>query len=215
MKQVLCMKWCTVYGPEYVNILWAMCRRNLAGDFALICFTDDAAGIRSEVKYLLLPSLGCEIPKDVPGKWPRIALRGKYLFGLTITAMLIDLNTVIDANIDDYFTYGDSNDVIVAHNWVCYFGKHGQTSVFRFPIGWNSYMLENLQADPVTILRKYRFEQNYVTAGVKDGIKFWSYPRSSGAVVTGVGAGCCTAFSIRRLGSRSTGASEQLTTYAS
>ena len=34
-------------------------------------------------------------------------------------------------------------------------------------------MLENLRADSVGISRKYRFEQNYVTHGVKGGVKFW------------------------------------------
>ena len=176
MKQVICIKWGTVYGPEYVNILWAMCRRNLTGDFTLICFTDDATGIRSEVKCLPLPPLGCEIPADVPGKWPKIALWGKELGGLTGTALFIDLDTVIVANIDDYFSYGNPQDVITARNWVRFIGRHGQTSVFRFPIGGNSYLLENLQADPVAISRKYRFEQNYVTAGVRGGIKFWPDP---------------------------------------
>jgi hypothetical protein len=175
MKQVICIKWGTVYGPEYVNIMWAMCRRNLTGEFTLICFTDNATGIRPEVKCLPLPSLGCEIPPDVPGKWPKIALWGRELGGLSGPALFIDLDSVIASNIDDYFTYGDPSDVYVARNWVRYFGKHGQTSVFRFPIGQNSYMLENLRANSVEISRKYRFEQNYVTAEVKSGVKFWPH----------------------------------------
>ncbi len=173
MKQVICMKWGTVYGPEYVNIMWAMCRRNITGDFTLICFTDDTTGVRSEVKCLPLPSLGCEIPKDVPGKWPKVALWSPELSGLSGTALFIDLDSVIVANIDEYFTYGDPQDVITARNWVRVFQKTGQTSVFRFPIGGHPYMLENLQADPANLSRKYQFEQNYVTAGIRGGIKFW------------------------------------------
>ncbi len=121
------------------------------------------------------PAAGCEIPPDVPGKWPKIALWGKELGGLTGTALFIDLDSVIASNIDDYFTYGDPSDVYVARNWVRWIGKHGQTSVFRFPIGQNSYMLENLRANSVEISRKYRFEQNYVTAEVKSGVKFWPH----------------------------------------
>lgn len=173
MKQVVCMKWGTVYGPEYVNVMYGMLRRNIIGDFTLICFTDDPTGVRSEVKCLPLPPLGCEIPPDVPGKWPKIALWGKDLGGLTGTALFIDLDTVIVSNIDDYFTHGDPADVFVARNWVRWYGRHGQTSVFRFPIGKNAYMLENLRADSVRISRKYRFEQNYVTAGIQGGVKFW------------------------------------------
>ena len=57
-KQIVCMKWGTVYGPEYVNILHAMVARNITGDFKVICFTDDATGVRPEVLCLpLLPTL--------------------------------------------------------------------------------------------------------------------------------------------------------------
>jgi hypothetical protein len=174
-KQVVCMKWGTVYGPEYVNILYAMLRRNVTGEFILVCFTDDITDIRPEVKCLPLPPLDCEIPPDVPGKWPKIALWGSELGGLTGTALFVDLDSVIVGNIDGYFTHGDESDVIVARNWVRWYGRHGQTSVFRFPIGKNAYMLENLRADSVRISRKYRFEQNYVTAGVKGGVKFWPH----------------------------------------
>lgn len=173
MKQIICIKWGTMYGPEYVNIMWGMARRNITGDFALYCFTDDATGIRPEVSCVPLPSLGCEIPADVPGKWPKIALWREDLAGLAGTALFIDLDSVIVSNIDDYFEYGDPEKVYVARNWVRLRGKHGQTSVFRFPIGKNSYMLEDLQADPAAISRKYRFEQNYVTAKVRGGVNLW------------------------------------------
>lgn len=173
MKQVICIKWGTVYGPEYVNVLHGMVRRNTTGESKLVCFTDDNTGIHPDVECLPLPQLGCEIPPDVPGKWPKIALWGKELFGLTGTALFVDLDSVIVSNIDDYFTHGDPNDVYVARNWVRVFGRHGQTSVFRFPIGGNPYMLENLQKDSANISRHYKFEQNYVTANVKGGVKFW------------------------------------------
>lgn len=108
MKQVVCMKWGTMYGPEYVNIMHSMVRRNVTGDFTLICFTDDATGIKPEVKCLPIPLLECEIPPDVPGKWPKIALWGRELGGLSGPALFIDLDSVIASNIDDYFTYGPS-----------------------------------------------------------------------------------------------------------
>ncbi len=175
-KLVLCIKWGTVYGPEYVNILYGMVARNITGPFSLACFTDNPVGIRPEVICLPLPPLGCEIPKDVPGKWPKVALWNRDLFGLSGTALFVDLDSVIVGNIDPYFDFGDPNDVITARNWVRFFGHHGQTSVFRFPIGGHPYMLENLQADPANLSRKYQFEQNYVTAGIHGGVKFWPEP---------------------------------------
>ncbi len=176
MKQVVCMKWGTVYGPEYVNVMHAMVARNVTGDFQLICFTDDPTGVRPEIRCLPLPPLGCEIPADVPGKWPKIALWGSELAGLSGNALFIDLDSVIVANIDGYFDHGDPAKVYVARNWVRLFGNYAQTSVFRFPIGKNGYMLDDLRANSAEISRKYRFEQNYVTDHLRGGVNFWPEP---------------------------------------
>jgi hypothetical protein len=173
MKHILCMKWGAAYGPKDVNILYAMVARNISGDIKVVCFTDDTTGIRPEVACLPLPPLGCEIPTDVPGKWPKVALWSKELFGLEGIALFIDLDSVIVDNIDCYFEFGDPGDVITARNWLNRLGRSAQTSVFRFPIGGHSYMLENLRADPASISRKLQYEQNYVTHEIRGGIKFW------------------------------------------
>jgi hypothetical protein len=173
VKNILCMKWGTAYGPRDVNVLYAMVARNITGPFQLTCFTDDATGIRPEVTCLPLPQLGCEIPPDVPGKWPKVALWSKELNGLEGVALFIDLDSVIVGNIDSYFEYSDPADVITARNWLNLLGKSAQTSVFRFPIGGHSYMLEELQANTATISRKYQYEQNYVNHNIRGGIRFW------------------------------------------
>jgi hypothetical protein len=173
LKYIFCMKWGNAYGAKDVNVLNAMVSRNVTGPFQVVCFTDDSSGIVPEVKCLPLPPLGCEIPPDVPGKWPKVALWSKDLAGLQGIALFIDLDSVIVDNIDCYFEYGDPQDVITARNWLNIFNKTGQTSVFRFPIGGHSYMLENLQADPAAISRKYQYEQDYVTRNIRGGIKFW------------------------------------------
>ena len=167
------MKWGTAYGARDVNTLHGMVARNVSGDFKVVCFTDDSTGIRPEVTCHPLPPLGCEIPPDVPGKWPKVALWTENLAGLEGNALFIDLDSVIVSNIDGYFEYGDPNDVITARNWLNRLKKSGQTSVFRFPIGGHSYMLENLQADPATVSRKYQYEQNYVTHNIRGGIRYW------------------------------------------
>jgi hypothetical protein len=173
LKNIICIKWGTAYGAKDVNILYAMVARHITGDFRVFCFTDDTSGIRPEVNCMPLPPLGCEIPPDVPGKWPKIALWGKDLFGLEGVALFIDLDSIIVDNINCYFDYGKPSDVITARNWLNILGKSAQTSVFRFPIGQHSYMLENLQADPANISRKFQYEQNYVTHNVRGGVKFW------------------------------------------
>lgn len=176
LKYIFCIKWGSAYGAKDVNVLYGMVSRNITGPFEVVCFTDQTEGIRPEVTCHPLPPLACEIPPDVPGKWPKIALWSRDLFAMKGTALFIDLDSIIISNIDSYFTYGNQQDVITARNWLKWFKKSGQTSVFRFPIGGHSYLLENLQADSANISRKYQYEQNYVTGNIRGGIKYWPEP---------------------------------------
>ena len=65
---VLCMKWGTLYGPEYVNRLYGMVARNLRRPFRFVCLTDDASGIRFEVECVAI-SLGENSP-SINGSLP-------------------------------------------------------------------------------------------------------------------------------------------------
>lgn len=173
VKQVMCIKWGTRYGPEYVNRIYAMVERNITPPFRVICLTDDKEGIRSEVVCRDLPELGCPRPTNAPGKWPKTALWGKKLFDLEGVVLFIDLDVVITGDLDPFFAFGQPDDVILARNWVKPLERLGQTSIFRFRIGAHAYMLENFQKDPEGIAGKYQFEQRYVTQCVRGGVKFW------------------------------------------
>lgn len=173
MKQILCIKWGTRYGPEYVNRIYGMVVRNITPPFEVICFTDDRSGIRQEVRCFDLPDLGCPVPTNAPGKFCKLALWNADLFGLAGTALFLDLDIVVTGSLDDLFDYGSPDDVILARNWVRPFERLGQTSVFRFPIGKHGYMLENFRADPENLAARYQFEQRYVTHCVRGGVKFF------------------------------------------
>ena len=116
-KLIICVKWGEKFGPDYVNKLYAMARRHITGDFRLVCFTDNATGLRSEVESRPLPELGCPHPERTIGKWRKVVLWGEELGGLTGPALFIDLDSVIISNMDGYFTHGSPDDVILARNW--------------------------------------------------------------------------------------------------
>ena len=172
-KQIVCVKWGTKYGPDYVNRLYAMVKRNVTGPFRFVCLTDSREGIRPEVECFDLPELGCAHPVGTFGKWKKVVLWGKEVPGLTGVALFVDLDSVIVGSLDDYFTYGDPGDVILARNWAVPLRKMGQTSVFRYPVGANPHILEDFRANPQGIGERFQFEQHYMTHAVKGGIKFW------------------------------------------
>jgi len=172
-KIVLCIKWGTKYAADYVNRLYGMVSRNLSPPFRFICFTDDPTGIRSEVEIYPLPELGCEPPAKGPGAWRKTGLWGHTLFNLTGVALFLDLDVVITRPIDELFTYGSQDDVILARNWIRPLERLGQSSVFRYPIGKHGYMLDSFRRDPLGTQAKYSYEQRYVTNGIQGGVKFF------------------------------------------
>ncbi|MES2959145.1 MAG: glycosyl transferase [Pseudomonadota bacterium] len=173
MKQVICVKWGSKYGPEYVNRLYAMVARRLSPPFRFVCLADSSFGLRSEVEFFGLPELGCTHPVGTMGKWRKQVLWGANVPGLSGTALFIDLDSVIVGRLDDYFEFGRPEDVILARNWARPMQRLGQTSVFRFPVGANPQILADFRADPQGIAERFQFEQHYVTHAVPGGIKFW------------------------------------------
>jgi hypothetical protein len=175
MKQLVCVKWGSAYGPEYVNRLYGMVSRHLTPPFRLVCLTDDRNRIRAEVECFDLPELGVPHPQRTVGKWRKQVLWGATVPGLRTgePALFIDLDSVIVGSLDDYFGIGQPGDVYVARNWARPLEKLGQTSVFRFPVGGNAHILDDFRADPQGIADKYQFEQHYVTFAVTGGVKFW------------------------------------------
>jgi len=175
-RQILCVKWGTKFGPEYVNRLHAMATRHSSQPVQLICLTDDDRGVHSDVRCVPLPELGVPHPVNTIGKWRKVVLWGRDLterHGLSGPALFVDLDSVIVDNIDGYFEYGAADEVILTRNWAKPFQRLGQTSVFRFPIGRYPQILDTFRADPQGVADRYRFEQHYITASVPGGIRLW------------------------------------------
>lgn len=54
-RTVVCLKWGDMYGPEYVNRLFAMVSRNVDSPVRFVCFTEDATGLRDDIEIKALP----------------------------------------------------------------------------------------------------------------------------------------------------------------
>lgn len=100
MLQVVCVKHGTKYGPEYVNILFDMVRRNLSEGYEgkFICFTEDAHGLDDGIESRPLP-------KAVNGWWNKLYLFKEGLFPKGDRIVYFDLDTVITGNLDDILKY--------------------------------------------------------------------------------------------------------------
>ncbi|MFM7531395.1 MAG: glycosyltransferase [Rubrivivax sp.] len=154
------MKWGTKYGPHYVNRLYAMVRRHLRGDFAFVCLTDDAQGVREEVRCLPIPSLA--LPPGIPERgWTKLTTFEADLHGLRGTALFLDLDIVIVDDITPFFE--EPGEFLIIHDWKRPWRITGNSSVYRFELGAHADVLAGFRATQATVRARLRNEQAYLS----------------------------------------------------
>lgn len=121
MNNIICCKWGQLYGPEFVNRLYAMVYRNLSRPFRFICLTDDTTGLRNEVETF-------PIEPHLKGWWPKVQYFKSPLYDVEGPVLAIDLDVIIVENIDCFFTY-KPNRFVMREDFA---GYHNSSCVMRF-----------------------------------------------------------------------------------
>ncbi|MGA0609117.1 glycosyltransferase [Caldimonas sp. KR1-144] len=157
---VLCMKWGTKYGPEYVNRLYAMVRRHLSGDFRFVCLTDDATGLRAEVECHPIPDLA--LPEGSPERgWKKLTTFEADLHGLRGTALFLDVDVVVTGSLDAFFEH--PGEFLIIHDWKRPWRVTGNSSVYRFRLGAHADVLEGFRRNDAAVRAQFRNEQAYLS----------------------------------------------------
>ena len=170
-RTILCMKWGTKYGPEYVNRLYAMVRRHLRGDFDFVCLTDRSDGVRAEVRCLPIPP---DLPPGIPERgWTKLTTFAADLHGLRGTALFLDLDVVIVDNITPFFE--EPGDFLIIHDWKRPWRITGNSSVYRFQLGAHPDVLERFRAEHEQVRARLRNEQAWLSEVIheKGRLSYW------------------------------------------
>jgi len=160
---IVCMKWGTMYGPEYVNILYNMVNNNITLPFRFICMTEIVEGIRPEVEIAPLPDFkepAWEYARYCSA-WRKLSLFDQQVLDLKGKLLFLDLDVVIVGNIDCFFTY--SEKLAIIENWSQKGRLIGQSSVFCFRIGTCTRLLEKYISRHEEVMKNNRTEQMYIT----------------------------------------------------
>lgn len=174
-RTVLCMKWGTKYGPEYVNRLYGMVRRHLRGDFRFVCLTDLDSGIRSEVQCLPIPDLA--LPEGIPERgWKKLTTFAADLHGLKGTALFLDLDVVIVDDITPFFE--QPGEFLIIHDWKRPWRITGNSSVYRFEFGAHPEVLERFRQEHQSIRMRLRNEQAWLSEAMQQQGKLTYWPKA-------------------------------------
>lgn len=172
VANVACMKWGTRYGADYVTRLHSALKRNLTMPLHLVCFTDDPTGIPDDIECQPLPEI--TLPEDVRWTpWRKISMWQADLPGFNRgdDVLFLDLDLVITGSMDEFFTYRPGK-VLAIENWTQMGQGIGNTTCYRWRVGENSFIYDDLQKDPDEVLSRYRIEQQYLSRELEE-ILFW------------------------------------------
>jgi len=159
-RVVLCMKWGTKYGPEYVNRLYGMVRRHLRGEFRFVCLTDRQEGVRPEVECLPIPSLA--LPPGIPERgWTKLTTFTSPLHGIEGTALFLDLDVVIVGDLNGFFDL--PGEFLIIHDWKRPWRITGNSSVYRFKLGAHPEVLAEFLDGQEQIRGRLRNEQAFLS----------------------------------------------------
>ena len=164
---VLCVKFGTRYGREYVERLRNMVSKHLTVPYEFVCLTDDQhpiSGVRSIIQK----------PAGYSKLWwhkdhmfdPSLPISGKILY--------FDLDIVIHQNIDKLLI-SNSNQFLGIRDFNRKFYASWQylnSSAMSWYAGHHSYIYENFKKDPASAM-KLQGDQDWIWKTGKSKISFW------------------------------------------
>lgn len=171
-QTVICLKWGDRYGPEYVNRLFSMVRRNTARPLRFLCITDDTDGLDSNIETRPMPDF--DLPETFRYKgFRRMFLFRNELYDLEGDVLHLDVDLLVTGSIDAFFDHAPEQRYVVAENWTQPGCGIGNMSVFRFRIGELTEIWQRFEADPLKMLETYRNSQTFVSRTLGE---FTTYP---------------------------------------
>jgi len=167
MQTVICLKWGTRYGPDYVNRLYAGVKRNTNRPLRFICITDDPEGIGTGVEIQPMPPF--TLPEFFRYRpFRRMFIWKEDFYGLSGNVLHFDLDLVVTGSIDDFFDFGPDSSFCSVENWTQPGKSIANMSVFRFKVGSHPHLWSQFEADPMAYWRLYRNSQTYVSRNISE-----------------------------------------------
>lgn len=182
----ICIRWGTLFGPEYVNRLRRAIVRNSKRDVRFFCMTDDRAGLDPEVEVLDLVEepFHDKMMELLPKTRRRGPMRKVSMFNPNLVPdlngpmMALDLDVVITGSLDQLSDYAPGK-VCMRRVWAkpSRMVGVGHGSVLKFEPATHSYLYENILENPEEeIMKANGSEQSYTSYAAYDAGDFEPFP---------------------------------------
>lgn len=171
---VVCYRWGTRYGPEYVNRLQSMINRYLPVPHTFHCITDSQDGLRKDIVTHPLPDF------QITGIWRKLMTFQKGFLGLEDGEYVasFDLDVVVVDSLA-FILDKPEEPLYIGRNWSRHCEKAPASgTLYRLRVGALAHVWERFIADPEAAVNGYHGknrdigEQNWLGANVERFVFF-------------------------------------------
>lgn len=171
LQTVICMRWGTLYGVDYVNRLYRGVMRNVARPTRFVAFCDDPAGLDAGIEARPIPPI--RLADGLRrGPWRKLALWSRDLGGLAGPVLFLDLDVVVTGSIDGFFDC-EPGKLGLIRNWTQAADGIGNSSVMRFVVGSAAHLVDEFERGGAKLTVAFDNEQIFVTRRSGLDIVFW------------------------------------------
>lgn len=173
VTNAICIKYGTLYGPEYVNRLYAGLKRNATDDVRMFCMTEDRSGVDTKIEILPLvdepfhPRMFAAMEKAAKrGRLQKISVfKPDLIPDLEGPMLMFDLDVVITGGIEELRDYAPGK-LCMRREWNAG-GKApslGHGSVEKFDPKLHGELYEFMARDPEAAVELgFGSEQSYTS----------------------------------------------------
>ncbi|SHH28268.1 glycosyl transferase [Marivita hallyeonensis] len=183
---VACIKWGTLFGPEYVNRLYSGVRRNLSRPVRFLCMTETAEGLHPDIEILDLPVEPFAEPMaealkvaNRQGAMRKVSLfKPRLIADLEGPVLGFDLDVVITGALDPLLDLAPGH-IVMRHDWTeARKGRPtGHGSVFRYDPAVHGFLYDDIAARPYEEVETARgSEQRYTSHKAMENSVFTYIP---------------------------------------
>jgi len=163
VRSFVCVCTGNKYPDQYVNILYNMVSRHTS-NFTFYCVTDQPRGLKPEIQQVII--------KDVfPTWWNKVHIFNKDM-PFQGTVLYLDLDVVIFRSIEKLWDFSPNNFAIIQDFNRCRIKNYHvkNSSAMKWMHGKYHHLYEKFCNSQNDIMRRYRGDQDYLTAEVKDAV---------------------------------------------
>ena len=157
LVNVVCLKWGTKYGYDYVNRLYSMVQRNLRIPHRFICLTEDPENLASGIETCPL-----EHP-ELTGWWHKLTLFQRRFHDLEGPTLFLDLDIVIVDRLEPFFDH--HGEFCIIGDWTA---NYCNSAVFRLNIGSHPEVWESFRSDQHAITERFQGDQDWITQSISN-----------------------------------------------